>query len=377
MIVDQAIREIYADRGWSEYGVGGDEPDLVPPTVEDFYNKALAVAQSKSYRGEFAGNLRGALETRIGALLRGPKGRCFNTRRSLPVKLLMERPVIFELDALNDEEKALMMMFILTLVREYAKATRKSGSPLKHVVLVEEAHNVIGRGDAGGGGEHRANPKEKAIRYFTRMLAEMRALGEGIIIADQLPTAIAPEAVKMTNIKVMHRLVSADDRAELGKAMVLDEAQMQQAAMLPTGQSLVFKEGEARARNVVDHDFPEACRRQGFSINIQPGDEQVREWMSGFQEQEEVRATYLPYMGCAGYCRSCNQRIREQNERLVEQKKPLIEQALVEEKLGGRPPAAIAIEQFLIGFDAPAHDKVRWGCTLVHFLEKIMKHLPS
>jgi hypothetical protein len=376
MIVDQAIREIYADKGWSEYGAGGDEPDLLPPTMEDFYNKALMVAQSKSYRGEFAGNLRGALETRVGAMLRGPKGRCFNTRRSLPVKMLMDRPVIFELDALNDEEKALMMMFILTLVREYAKTTRKSGSPLKHIVLVEEAHNMIGRGDGSRGVEHRANPKEKAIRYFTRMLAEMRAMGEGIIIADQLPTAIAPEAIKMTNIKVMHRLVSFDDRAELGRAMVLDEGQMQQAAVLPTGQSFVFKEGDARSRHVINHHFKDECEKQGFPIEIPPDDNQVYEWMIGFQEQEEMRAAYLPYTGCAGYCRLCNQRIREQSERMTERKIPIIENALTKERRLGCLPVSIAYAQFFKDFEAKADDKIGWGCAFVHFYEKILKRLP-
>ena len=288
----------------------------------------------------------------------------------------MDRPIIFELDALNDEEKALMMMFILTLVREYAKATRKSGSTLKHVVLVEEAHNVIGRGAESGGGEHRADPKQKSIRYFTRMLAEMRAMGEGIIVADQLPTAIAPEAIKMTNIKVMHRLVSSDDRVELGRAMVLDEGEIQQAAMLPAGQSFVFKEGDARARHVLDHHFKYECEKQGFPIEIPPGDEQVREWMTGFQEQEEARRAYLPYAYCEAYCRACNPRVREQSERMVEQKNPVIQKALVKERMGNRPQTAIATELFLAGFDAPANDKVRWGCAYIHFQEKILKHLP-
>jgi hypothetical protein len=367
MILDQSIQEIYFDKDWSEYGVGGDEPGLAPPTMEDFYNKALNVAQSKSYRGEFAGNLRGSLETRLGALLRGPKGRCFNARRSIPVNLLMSKPVIFELDALNDEEKALMMMFILNLVREHAKSTRKSGSSLKHVVLVEEAHNVIGRDDARSG-EHRANPKEKAIRYFTRMLAEMRALGEGIIIADQLPTAIAPEAVKMTNIKVMHRLVSYDDRIELGRAMILDEGQIQQAAAIPPGQSFVFKEGDARAKLVIEPYIEKPS---------EPDDKQVREWMAGFQELEEVQSAYLPYNGCAECCRNCNQRIREQSERMIERKKPIIEEALAKESLGVRPPLAIASEHFFRGLEIEAQDTVRWGCAIIHFREKLIKHLPS
>ena len=44
--------------------------------------------------------------------------------------------------------------------------------------------------------------------YIVKMLAEVRALREGIIIADQLPTAMAPEVIKNTNIKLIHRPVS-------------------------------------------------------------------------------------------------------------------------------------------------------------------------
>ena len=212
MILDEAIREIYFDNGWSEYDVGGDDPTLEPPTLENLFAKAVEIAGGSSYRGETAGNIRGALETRLGSLLRGPKGRCLNVRKSVPVDILMTRPVIMELDALNDDEKALMMMFMLTMVREYAKTRRKSGSPLSHVILLEEAHNVIGRNAVANGSQHRGSGKEIAINFFTRLLAEMRALGEGTVIADQLPTAIAPEAIKNTNIKVMHRIVSADDR---------------------------------------------------------------------------------------------------------------------------------------------------------------------
>jgi len=89
MVLDEAVRSIYADKGWSEYGVGGDDPSLGPPTMEDLYHKALLIAESKSYRGEVAGNIRGAIETRLGALIRGAKGRCFNARRSVPADILM------------------------------------------------------------------------------------------------------------------------------------------------------------------------------------------------------------------------------------------------------------------------------------------------
>ena len=97
-----------------------------------------------------------------------------DTKHSIPAEELMQRPVVLELDSLNGDEKALIMMFLLTYVFEYCKVNRKSGSPLKHMLLVEEAHNLIG---ASGGSEYRADPKSKTIELFVNMLAEMRALG--------------------------------------------------------------------------------------------------------------------------------------------------------------------------------------------------------
>lgn len=379
MILDQSIREIYADRGWYESDFGGDDPALTPPVMEELLNKAIAVAQSKSYRGEFAGNLRGAIETRIGSLVRGLKGRCFNTRRSVPLQLLMEKPIILELDALNPDEKALVMMFMLTLVREYAKATasqrRLLGRKLNHVVLIEEAHNVVGRGDWRSGGD-KANPKEITIQFFTNMLAEMRALGEGIIVADQLPTAIAPEAIKTTNIKVMHRLVATDDRQELGQAMVLDAGQFQQAAVLPVGQSFVFKEGDARSGLVVEPNFKQQCEDNGYQVEIPPDNATVREWMNIFRQQEEVREVYMPYAGCADVCQMCNARVREQNERLADHKWATIEKAMEDErKLAAIEKLALAFDHFTNDLEIPTEDKVRWGCAFVHFSEKVAPRL--
>jgi Helicase HerA, central domain len=378
MILEQAISEVYADKGWYESGLSGEAEDLIPPTMEDLLDKALTVAKGTSYRGETAGNIRGALEARIGSLTRGLKGRCFNTRRSVPVNVLMEKPVILELDALNDEEKALAMMFILTLVRAYAKTNaikrRDSKQELSHVVLVEEAHNVIGRGDRYGGSD-KANPKEVAIRFFTNMLAEMRALNEGIIIADQLPTAIAPEAIKTTNIKVMHRVVAEDDRKEMGAAMVFDGAQFHQAAILPAGQSFVFKEGDARSQLVSEPDFKEECKQKKHPVDPAPEDGQVHDWMKSFREQDSVRPAYLPYSGCADICRACNPRIREQSERRVVRKWPIIEKALREEgKTRSVDKVASAIDHFTRDLES-SDNKVERDCPIVHFWEKIAKRL--
>ncbi|TVT76160.1 MAG: ATP-binding protein [Denitromonas halophila] len=309
MIIEQAIRDAYEERGWSEYELGGERPELEPPTMQTVFDAALNIARKSSYAGESAGNIKGALEARLGSLLSGPKGRCFNNRRSIPLFELLSRPIVLELDALNEDEKALLMMFMLTLIREYAKATRRSGAPLSHVLLVEEAHVVIGRGDSTGTSD-RGNPKGVAIRLFTRAIAEMRALGEGIVIADQLPTAIAPEAIKNTSIKVMHRLVSADDRSELGQAMIFDSGQIEQAATLSPGRAFVHMEGWPRSRLVAEPDF-----KAIHEVEEPPDDRYVAEVMETIRSRETIRPAFLPYPGCEGVCHTCTSKVREEMER--------------------------------------------------------------
>ena len=203
----------------------------------------------------------------------------------------------------------LWVMFMLTLLREHAKATRRSGAPLSHVLLVEEAHVVIGRAD-GAGAVDRANSKAVATRLFTRALAEMRALGEGIVIADQLPTAIAPEAIKNTSIKVMHRLVSADDRSELGQAMIFDAGQIEQAATLPPGRAFAHIEGWARPRLIAEPDF-----KATHYVEEPPDDSSVSLAMASIRDSESLRTAYLPYRGCENVCRTCSSRVREEMER--------------------------------------------------------------
>jgi Helicase HerA, central domain len=369
MIFDEAVRRCYAERGWSEYAAGGEQPGLEPPTMEDLYRTALNVAAEKSYQGETRGSIRGALETRLGTLVRGPKGRCLNARRSVPVRLLLKRPVILELDALNEEEKALFMMFILMLVREYAKERpRTNDQELEHVVLLEEAHNVIGRGEGRARSDHRGDPKGEAARFFVRMLAEVRALGEGIVIVDQLPTAIAPEAMKNTNIKVMHRLVAADDRAELGATMVLDPAQLQEAAILPSGCSFVYLEGWPRSRAVQEPDFK---GQQG--LEKPPTDEEVRDVMVRFPDQPEVRASYLPYTDCPQICQRCDARVREHSERWAEKKLPLI---LRETR--GLPKSARENRAYLLfvrDFGVISDLELGWKCAMVHMNERVLPRL--
>jgi DNA helicase HerA-like ATPase len=242
-LLSEALEEIYYDRSWT-----GDEEgtpaNLSIPTMRDLYEKISALFDTKDYAGEVKSNLKTALEVRIGSLLRRGIGAMLNTERSSPtIADLLKYPTIIELDYLNQDQANLITFFLLTKIREYIKRQRTEGSGIpEHIILLEEAHNLVGR-NLGASSPDDANTKIEAANYVTRMLAEMRALRESIIIADQLPTAVAAEVVKNTNVKIAHRLVSADDRKDIGQAMLLDGSQMEGIARLNPGESFLYMEG--------------------------------------------------------------------------------------------------------------------------------------
>ena len=96
----------------------------------------------------------------------------------------------------------------------------------------------------GSVGEHQGDPRGKLVELFSQMLSEVRAYGQGILIADQVPVRLAPDVIKNTNLKIAHRLVADDDRKTMAGAMAMDDNQAMALATLSPGQAAVFSEGD-------------------------------------------------------------------------------------------------------------------------------------
>lgn len=110
---------------------------------------------------------------------------------------------------------------------------------IRHVIFIEEAHNLIGPESEEKTGAD-ADPKQAATAFVVKMLAEVRALKEGIVIADQLPTVMAQEVLKNTGLKIGLKITSADDRSLLGSTMAANAMQLEQMSTFNIGEALVF-----------------------------------------------------------------------------------------------------------------------------------------
>jgi hypothetical protein len=241
VILEEALVDLYDSQGW----LADELPSAAVgrPTLEQLFNRILGLVRSKGYEDRITTNITAALRTRVGSLLRGWKGSLFNHPLSTPWPDLFDRPVIVNLQGMGDDaDKCFTMSLLLNFMYEYRQAQHEAGgslesSALQHLAIIEEAHRILRAAPPGHFGE--AAPGVRMGEMFADILAEIRAYGQGLAIVDQVPAKLIPDALKNTNLKIVHRLVAADDRGAMAATMALSDEQAHIIARLKVGQAIV------------------------------------------------------------------------------------------------------------------------------------------
>ena len=247
-LVERAMLAVYRRWGWAldSVSLGTREESRPWPTMSQFVAALSEAAEQSGYAGENMSTLRGAIDTRFRRLTRGESlvGDVFDCEASTlaPESWLVQSAVI-ELESLGPSYANFLTLLLLSLLREVLGV--RPSKKLRHLLVLEEAHNLIGPQALSTGGDN-ANPKDAATAYVVKLLAEVRALGQGIVIADQLPSVLAPEVLKNTGLKLCHRLLAQDDRQMMGGTMMASEANLEAIGLLAPGQALVFHEALQR-----------------------------------------------------------------------------------------------------------------------------------
>lgn len=257
-ILDRAIQAIYENLGWSASDINTGSGEKQFPSMSELYWQFEKELDQTNYDGEMKGNIRSVLEVRIGSLLRREMKDMFDVRKStLSPEDWLKHPVIIELESLGEGPANFVTLLLCTLIRETLKANPMADKDktIRHVIFIEEAHNLISSESQADKPED-SNPKIAATSFIVKMLAEVRALREGIIIADQLPTAMAPEVIKNTNIKLVHRLTSQDDRELVGSTMSASPLQLENIATYVPGHALFTYEDLLRPFDMKVSEVP-------------------------------------------------------------------------------------------------------------------------
>ena len=113
-------------------------------------------------------------------------------------------------------------------------------SPLKHVTVLEEAHNILRRTQTAQSSES-SNLLGKSVEMLANSIAEMRTYGEGFVIADQAPGLMDMAVIRNTNTKIILRLPDLEDRELVGRAAGLNDDQILELSRLKTFVAAVYQ----------------------------------------------------------------------------------------------------------------------------------------
>lgn len=299
-ILAKALSRTYEAAGWDDDTKISD--GIAAPTLRDLLTHYRTVFAEIGYQGD-AKNIGLGFQARLEGLLQGSRGRMLDTVHSSDFDDLLSRPVIFEMNDIQDaDEKAVLAAFLLDRVR--AGARNRGGGNLRHVTVIEEAHRLlakasVGSGDAASGDQARAD----SVRAFCEAIAELRSLGEGFILSSQSPSALANAAVANTGTRILHRMESAADRTVMLDDLDASDQVREAAARLRKGEAVVRwpERDEIEIVQVEISDVVDSGRHVS--------DEAVAGHMSDFR-QRAMRL--LPYQLCTSeMCpNGCESRVR-------------------------------------------------------------------
>lgn len=291
-IFEDALNAAYSKHGWFDADTVGDGPASLGRaqsgrevfSIQDFLLAFTETFERIGYTGD-AANIGRAGHVRLSGLV-----RLFDTYPSVAVEDILSRPTVIELSGIeNSDDKALYIALILLQIQAYVVANLASDGSLNHVLLLEEAHVLLDADEATGQGE--ADPAAIAKKLLKRMLAEIRAYGVGIIVADQSPRKVSPDVIALTNIKLGFRLVEAADAAILAESTNMSAAQRDRLARLRPGEALLFYDRLEDPEEIVTED---SRARRGIPLAVT--DETVARSVTYWERHPEL---LVPYPECA------------------------------------------------------------------------------
>jgi hypothetical protein len=284
-VLSAALTRVYEDAGWDlalgEPLAGGVVPGY--PDLADLQRTAEAVVSEIGYSDDITANVLGFIKVRLSSLRLGTTGRFLEGGHPIDFARLLQRNAVLEIEDVGDDrDKAFLMGTVLIRLAEHLRMAHRHEAAtapapagmagLKHLTVFEEAHRLLRRpGREGGAAAH-------AVEMFAGLLAEIRAYGEGLVIAEQIPARLIPDVIKNTAVKITHRLPAADDREAVGATMSLTEPQSRYLVTLAPGEAAVFTDGMdfpllVKMPDGTRREWPRAAgtaRRQDGAVTASP-----------------------------------------------------------------------------------------------------------
>jgi Domain of unknown function DUF87. len=273
-VLKDAMLEAYKISGWDLDVSCNLFGKVLFPTFTDLLTQLEKVIQQSAFSQEVKSNYIGSLVTRVKSLTNGLNGQIF-AADEIDNERLFDSNVIVDLSRIGSQETKSLIMGILVMRLSEHRMSNADGmnQSLKHVTVLEEAHNILKRTSTEQSSEG-SNVAGKAVEMLSNAIAEMRTYGEGFIIADQSPSAVDISAIRNTNTKIIMRLPDETDRRLAGKAAGVTDEQLEEIAKLPKGVAVVYQNDWLEPVLCKIHHFGEEEKPYQYEPQNQLSDEQ-------------------------------------------------------------------------------------------------------
>ena len=238
-ILREAVEKAYESIGWN---LRTSAPIASFPTFDTLMEMLPRVIDVSSYSADTSSDYKGALLTRVRSLTTGIQGQIFG--HDTDAQKLFNENVIVDISRVGSTEtKALIMGVLVLKLQEFRMSEpRERNNKLKHITVLEEAHNLLRR-TASEQSQESSNLQGKSVEMLANAIAEMRTYGEGFVIADQSPGLMDMSAIRNTNTKIILRLLDESDRILVGRAAGLSDNQIGELSKLRTGVAAITQSG--------------------------------------------------------------------------------------------------------------------------------------
>ena len=238
-VLKDAIEKAYKDKGWVFSNYSYYSTDF--PTFADLMKALPEVMENSLYSADTKSDYQGALITRVKSLTNGINGEIFCANDEISNRDLFDKNVIVDISRVGSTEtKSLLMGILIMKLQEYRLHIGKMNAALRHVTVLEEAHNLL-RKTTLAQSQESSNLQGKSVEMLTNAIAEMRTYGEGFIISDQAPDLLDDAVIRNTNTKLVFRLPDETDCERVGKSIALKPEQIRELAKLPAFVAAVYQ----------------------------------------------------------------------------------------------------------------------------------------
>ena len=239
-VLKQAVEKSYSDCGWNLVASTNKYGEELFPDFSDVCRNVREIIDNSEYDSDNKGAYKGSLLTRLQSLTTGLNAILFSSDE-ISNEELFDNNAIVDLSRVGSTEtKSLIMGLLVMKLQEYRMTSGLMNAKLKHITVLEEAHNLLKKTSSSQALEG-SSLVGKSVEMLANAIAEMRTYGEGFIIADQAPGLLDKSVIRNTNTKISMRLPNQEDRVLVGKSANLNDDQITELAKLPCGVAAVYQ----------------------------------------------------------------------------------------------------------------------------------------